>query len=237
MLVFILLTVGAYVLGALPLSYFAARLRHGIDLTKFGTGQAGAGNLWRMTSWKLAMPIGIFDLVKGAAMVWVAQSAGQNLAQQVAVGLAAIVGHNWSCFLRFSGGRGVSTAAGVILILPLINHVTNWGIVAFAIIIVVGSVTFRASPLAVLFGIISVSIVSWALADPPEATLGYLAILLIVITKRLTARPTRTTPVGRKQLLINRLFFDRDIRDKRGWMYRKPAGEESKRGKPPANEV
>ncbi len=153
MVIFILLTLGAYVLGSFPLSYLAARLRRGIDIRKYGTGQAGAGNLWRMTGWKLAMPIGIFDLLKGAVMVWAAESVGLNLAQQVVVGLAAILGHNWSFFLRFSGGRGVGTAAGVIIILPLINNLTQWGIVTFAIIIVIGAVTMRTSPLAVLAGL------------------------------------------------------------------------------------
>ena len=85
---FVLLVLGAYLLGSVPVSYLAARFSRGIDLRQYGTGQVGAGNLWRMTSWRLGLPVGIFDLGKGIAMVWVAQLVGLGIAQQVTVGSA-----------------------------------------------------------------------------------------------------------------------------------------------------
>ncbi len=62
---FALLVLGAYLLGTVPTSYLAAKLSRGIDLRQYGTGQVGGGNLWRMTSWKLGLPVGLFDLSKG----------------------------------------------------------------------------------------------------------------------------------------------------------------------------
>jgi len=67
------------------------------------------------------MPIIPFDLGKGMLAVWIAHLVGLDVTQQVIVGLATIVGHNWSVFLRFGGGRGMLTTLGVALILPLIN--------------------------------------------------------------------------------------------------------------------
>ena len=111
---FALLTLGAYLLGSLPVHYIVARISRGIDLRKYGTGQVGTGNLWRMTrSWKIGVSVALFDICKGIAMVLVAEAVGLNITQQVIAGLATIVGHNWSVFLRFSGGRGIGTALGI----------------------------------------------------------------------------------------------------------------------------
>ena len=221
---FVLLTSGAYLLGSVPASYLAARLFRGIDLRQCGTGQVGAGNLWRMTSWKLGLPVGLFDLSKGLAMVLVAKSAGLDVSQQLAAGLAVIAGHNWPLFLRFNGGRGISTTMGVIFILPLINDVTRWTLIAFFVLPIIGALILRSSPLPVLAGAALLPVVSWAFHDPLPVILGYLAVFLVIVIKRLTVpRSADAASVGQRHLLLNRLFFDRDISDKRAWMYRKPA--------------
>ena len=220
---FVLLVLGAYLLGSVPASYIAAKLFHGIDLRQYGTGQVGGGNLWRMTSWKLGLPVGLFDLSKGLVMVCVAASVGLDIAQQLVVGLAAIIGHNWPVFLRFNGGRGISTTMGVIFILPLINDVTRWTLIAFFVLPIIGALILRSSPLPVLAGAAALPVVSWVFQDPLPVILGYLAIFLVIVIKRLTApRSADAASVSKRQLLLNRLFFDRDIKDRKVWMYRKP---------------
>ena len=229
---FILLTIGAYLLGSVPASYLVARMFRGLDLRQYGTGQVGGGNLWRMTSWRLGLPAGIFDSCKGMVMVWAAQAAGLTVAQQLAIGSAAIIGHNWPIFLRFSGGRGIGTTMGVVLILPIINSVTPWASVAFFAILITGSIALRSSPLPVLTAAVALPSVSWGVQETLSVILGYLAILAIIIIKRLTAPgSTDTTTVGKGQLILNRLLFDRDIRDRKVWMYRKPISpKEEKEG-------
>ncbi len=219
-----LLILAAYLLGSVPTAYLAAKFARGIDLRQYGTGQVGGGNLWRITSWKLGLPIGIFDLVKGMIMVWVAQLVGLDIAQQLTVGLAAIAGHNWPVFLRFSGGRGVGTASGVILILPLINGIIPWELIAFVAIALIGTLIMRSSPVPVLIGMAALPLVSWGVHEPLSVTLGFLAVFLIIVIKRLTVpRSDSTASIGRKRLLFNRLFFDRDIRDRRTWVRRTPS--------------
>ena len=229
---FILLTIGAYLLGSVPASYLVARMFRGLDLRQYGTGQVGGGNLWRMTSWRLGLPAGIFDSCKGMVMVWAAQAAGLTVAQQLAIGSAAIIGHNWPIFLRFSGGRGIGTTMGVVLILPIINSVTPWASVAFFAILITGSIVLRSSPLPVLIAAVALPSVSWGMQETLPVTLGYLAILVIIIIKRLTAPGSADTPtVDKGQLILNRLLFDRDIRDRKIWMYRKPISpKEEKEG-------
>jgi glycerol-3-phosphate acyltransferase PlsY len=173
-----------------------------------------------MTSWHLALPAGLFDLSKGLVMVWIAELAGLSIAQQLVVGLAAIIGHNWPVFLGFNGGRGVGTALGVILILPLINDMTPWAPIAFFSLLVAGSLLLRSSALPVLAGVTVMPIVS-AFYEPPSVTLAFAAIFLIIVIRRLTApRVAETTAMSRKRLLLNRLLFDRDIMDRKAWMYR-----------------
>ncbi len=221
---FVILVSGAYLLGSVPLSYIAAKLSKGIDLREYGTGQVGGGNLWRMISWKLAVPVGLFDVTKGMMMVLVAESAGMDVTRQLTVGLAAIIGHDWPIFLRFHGGRGIGTAAGVIIILTIIDSITPWLTITFIAIIAVGILIMRSSPLPVLIAFAILPVTSWWLHEPLSVTMGFLAMLLIVVIKRLTAqRSAEMVSTSRRWLWLYRLLFDRDIPDRKAWMYRKPA--------------
>ncbi len=153
---FILLILGAYLLGSVPVAYLVAKWSRGIDLRQYGSGSIGVSNLWQSTSKWVAMPIILFDLGKGILVVWIAQLLGLGIAQQVTVGLAAIVGHNWPVFLRFSGGRGALTALGVVLILPTINNLVPWAVVVALAIAAIGFFVFHNMPLGVGAGITAV---------------------------------------------------------------------------------
>jgi len=223
MTIWFALMLGAYLLGSVPVSYLVAKWSRGIDLKQYGTGQVGAGNLWRMTSRRLGFLAAIFDLIKGMVMVWVAELLGLDVAQQLAVGLAVILGHNWPVFLRFHGGRGIVIALGIVIIFPLINEMMLWWVVAFWSILVIGVIIMRSSPAPILFAIASLPLVSWCFHEPLSLTLGFLAMFLIVVIKRLTApRPAEAIQISKGRLLLNRLFFDRDIMDRITWMYRRP---------------
>lgn len=217
---FILLVIGGYLLGSIPASLLAARAR-GHDLRKLGTFQVGAGNLWRTTSRRLAVIVGIYDFFKGIVMVTVAFRLGLEPAQQLAIGLAVVIGHNWPVFLRFHGGRGIATAAGLILFMPIIDPLTYWGAVAFLVVLIGGVVLFRSTPVAVLIGVALQPVFMAAFTEDIAVTLAYIALLLVIIIKRLTAQKNtdiRTTGIGR--VLLNRLLYDRDIADRKAWVNR-----------------
>ena len=216
-----LLILGAYLLGSVPTAYIAAKLSRGIDMRRFSDGNVGASNLLRLTSKRIGIPVIILDLGKGMVAVWAAQVVGLDITQQVTVGLAAIIGHNWSVFLRFSGGRGVLTTLGAVFMLPLINNLVPWGIVAFLAIAGIGLFIIHNLPVGVSAGILATPLVSWGVGEPLPITLGFLAMLLIMVIRRLTApRTPFTASVTPGQLLVNRLLFDRDIRDKKAWINR-----------------
>ena len=225
-----LLIVGAYLLGSVPAAYLAARWSRGIDIRRCGDGNVGATNLTRLTSKRIAIPVIIFDVGKGALMVWAAQLLGLDITQQVTVGLAAIIGHNWPVFLRFNGGRGIFTSLGVISILA------PWlGLIA--LIIAYGMAPFRQLALGTIIALASLPIFSWFLSQPLGVTdklplaLGFLVIFLVVVIRRLTApRTIFTASVSPGRLLANRLLFDRDIRDREAWINQRQSQTEKQRG-------
>lgn len=108
--------VAAYLLGAIPTSYLTARLVKGIDLRQVGSKNLGATNLYRSLGWRYAVPVGLFDLAKGAIPVWLfGPRAGGGAWVALLLGATAVVGHVFSVFVGFKGGKGVATAAGVVL--------------------------------------------------------------------------------------------------------------------------
>ncbi len=212
-----LLTLGAYLLGSVPLAYLVAKWSRGIDIRQYGSGHTGAGNLRRTISMKAAVPIGIYDFFKGILMVYIARWVGLDITQQVVIGLAAIIGHNWPIFLRFNGGRGVATSIGVAFILM------PWGIAVFAVMITLSLLT-KSTPLPILLALAALPPTAWGLGQPPEVTLGLLAIFLLIVIRRLTPRRAAiSASLSYRELLINRLLFDRDIRDAKAWLSQAPS--------------
>jgi len=110
-----LLVVAAYLIGAVPASYIAGRMAKGIDLREHGSGNLGATNTFRVLGAKVAAPVMVFDILKGTFPV-VAFSRWDGSGDwrwELAYGAAAIIGHVFSVYMRFKGGKGVATSAGV----------------------------------------------------------------------------------------------------------------------------
>ena len=108
----------AYLIGATPTSYIAGKVGKGIDLREHGSNNLGATNVYRVLGWKYAIPVGLIDMVKGAVPVAILGPWSNGPAWfAVALGLAAVLGHIFSPYVRFRGGKGVATAAGTFLAL------------------------------------------------------------------------------------------------------------------------
>ena len=124
---YISVAVVSYLLGSIPTGFLVARAR-GIDIRSVGSGNIGATNVLRV----LGKPAGVFvmfvDALKGAIAVLIAvrvigpifsgiQGNPANEWYGVCAGVAAILGHNFTCWLSFKGGKGIATSAGVLLAL------------------------------------------------------------------------------------------------------------------------
>lgn len=161
----------AYLLGSLPSSYVAGRLR-GVDLRENGSGNLGATNVYRVLGAGAAVPVVIFDVAKGfvPASLFPGWDGSADARLAIAYGLAAIAGHVWPVFLKFRGGKGVATGAGVLLALAPLTTVLAlliWiGVVSLTRYVSVASIT--AATLVPLLAV---------LLDAPRATVGFCALV------------------------------------------------------------
>ncbi len=118
----------AYVVGATPFGYLAGKLR-GLDIRQHGSGNIGATNALRVLGKPVGISVLVLDLLKGLLPVLIAMAVSERPAVQIATALAAILGHNYTFWLRFKGGKGIATTAGAILaIMPwaLLAAVIAW---------------------------------------------------------------------------------------------------------------
>jgi acyl phosphate:glycerol-3-phosphate acyltransferase len=113
------LVLAAYLIGSFPTSYVVARAVKGIDLREHGSGNLGATNAFRVLGWRAATPIFIVDILKGFLPAFLFPQIDGNVSVLWALvyGTAAIVGHVFSVYVKFKGGKGVATGAGVFLAL------------------------------------------------------------------------------------------------------------------------
>lgn len=108
----------SYLLGATPTSYWVGRAFHGVDLREHGSGNLGATNTYRILGWRSALPVILVDVAKGFVPVWFFPSwCDASFGWILAFGGAAILGHMFSLWVGFRGGKGVGTSAGVFLAL------------------------------------------------------------------------------------------------------------------------
>jgi len=105
---------GAYVFGALPIGLAVGKVVRGIDVREFGSGNIGASNVWRTLGPAWGIVVFALDVCKGLIPTLLAHHLAHAPAWlPVAAGVAAVLGHNFSPFLRFQGGKGVATTLGV----------------------------------------------------------------------------------------------------------------------------
>ncbi|MEA1903478.1 MAG: glycerol-3-phosphate acyltransferase [Actinomycetota bacterium] len=169
-----LLLVGAYLLGSVPFAQVIAKAK-GVDLREVGTRNVGAGNLTREVGAVWGTIAAILDGLKGLLPVWLARKAGLGLGAAGIAGLAAVVGHNWSIWLRSRSGRGMAPSVGLILALDpvLLVWAGGWAVAGWKI----------GGGLGGFLGWGLMPIVAVALGRPATETL-FLALLSIVLIGR-----------------------------------------------------
>ena len=175
-----LLLLGAYLLGSIPFAQVMARVK-GIDLRVVGSGNVGAGNLTRVAGWPWGAAAAILDGLKGLFPVLLAQNAGFGKGAAGMVGLAAVIGHNWSVFMRGRSGRGLATSVGMILALDpvLLVWTTSWSVAGWKI----------GGGVAGFLGWGLLPIVSAAMGRPANQSLVLLALSAVLMIRRIQGNP------------------------------------------------
>jgi glycerol-3-phosphate acyltransferase PlsY len=126
MLTLLAILVVSYIIGSIPTSLMAGKMLKGIDIRDFGSGNAGGTNAFRVLGWKAGLTVTLIDIVKGvvAAVSVVAFFRHHpidvfpdlnDVALRLLAGISAVIGHVFTLFAGFKGGKGVSTAAGMLI--------------------------------------------------------------------------------------------------------------------------
>jgi glycerol-3-phosphate acyltransferase PlsY len=144
----------AYVLGSTPTSFWVGRYLFGVDLRRVGSGNLGATNTYRALGWKAAIPVGLVDVLKGWFPVWFFPQHDHTAVWAWTLGYAgaAVVGHVFSFWVRFKGGKGIATSAGAFLALA------PWGVGVSLLVWAAVTFSFRMVSLGSLAAILTLPI-------------------------------------------------------------------------------
>jgi glycerol-3-phosphate acyltransferase PlsY len=195
---YLLIAVLGYLIGSIPNGLLIGKNLYNVDLRQFGSKNIGATNAFRTLGLWPAFWVFLTDAAKGVIAVYLGSFlAGTPIALLIG-GIAAIVGHNWSIFLKFTGGRGVATGLGVIAV--LVPQITAVIFLIWAIIVYLT----RYVSLASIIAAILVPIFMWFMGEKIEFLyFGILAALFVV---------------GRHKPNIDRLLKGTELKIKMGNM-------------------
>jgi len=176
----VLFYITAYLIGGIPFGYILAKIFAKVDIKQKGSKSIGATNVLRVVkekdpklAKKLAIATVVFDALKGAVLVLLAKAMGFPPAVWWMVGIMTVLGHCYSPFLKFEGGKGVATGMGVLLVLLPIE--TLIGIAVWAIV----AKTTKISSLASLSGLAAVVIASFIIHPELPYVRSHAPLLLL----------------------------------------------------------
>lgn len=172
-----------YVFGSIPFGLIAGKLFGGVDVREHGSGNTGMTNVMRTVSVPVALLVLVLDMAKVISVVVLARVFTESSGVETLAAIATIVGHNWSVFMGFSGGKGTATGWGGLLILSpvagLIASVIGLGAIAATRYVSLGSL------LAATTGAIVLAVMALIDLEPlPYALYGVAGATLIVIKHR-----------------------------------------------------
>jgi glycerol-3-phosphate acyltransferase PlsY len=173
----------AYLMGGVPFGVIIGRRFFGVDVSQSGSGNTGATNVYRVLGWKAAVPSALLDVAKGAVptllAIWLADPKwGVEWRDwfAIAAGMAAVLGHIYSPYRGLRGGKGVATAAGVIIVLQ------PWVIVILLVWFAGLVAAFRIVSVASMLAAVAYPVLVWLLySDRPAFVLFAIAAALSVV--------------------------------------------------------
>jgi len=131
----------SYLVGSIPTSIIVSKLTKGIDIRDYGSGNAGGTNVMRVLGWKQGLFVIILDSLKGVLAVIVIARLHYGAIPftnvtpfddftliQIIAGIAAVIGHVWTVFAGFRGGKGIATALGMLLMISTIDMLVAVGL-------------------------------------------------------------------------------------------------------------
>ncbi len=177
----------SYIIGSIPTGYIFGYLLKGIDIRKFGSGNVGATNAWRVLGKPAGITVLILDILKGYIPVVFLGSflaSRINLADKtilpVLLGLSCISGHNWTLFLGFKGGKGIATTLGVLFALSM--QVSGLKLILLLLILTWVLVFIIARIISIASVLTSIALPVYSLIFRQSNVVIFLSILLCMLS-------------------------------------------------------
>ena len=193
-----------YLLGSIPSAYIAARLATGRDIRQLGGSNVGGLNVFREVGPWPALAAGIVDVGKGAAAVAIAHWLLAVLPLFVLLaGLAAVIGHNWMVFLKFSGGKGMGATIGALaVLLPVYGY---WqGLLIFFGIILIPFIITRNIALSMGISLVFLPLIIWLGTKSGIGTIIAIVLGLVIAIRFLpTARAALVKSKTKKDFIFD----------------------------------
>ncbi len=185
-----------YLLGSTPSAYLATRLAAGKDIRRMGGGNVGGLNAFREVGFWPAAAVVIIDLGKGAAAVAVAYWLLEVTTPFVLLaGLAAVIGHNWMVWLKFSGGKGMGAAFGALAILfPVYGY--PQGLAILLGIILIPFIFTRNVALSMGIGLVALPFITWIGMKSGIGTIMAVVLGLLIALRFLPTAQTAIKKTG-----------------------------------------
>lgn len=189
----------AYLLGAVPFAYIAGRLKKGVDIRNMGGGNVGTTNALREIGTVTGLLVFAGDVLKGVLAILVAQWLGVSIIIVFIAGLAAVIGHNWSVFIKFGGGKGGATVIGIFLALAPVATA-----IAFGIMLIVAFLTSNLR-LSMMAGFIALPFILWGFGEPGNI-IAYSVVLPILVGLRIIPSIVKGAkdPQARKNFIVDK---------------------------------
>ena len=171
-----------FLVGSVPFAVLAM-IGSGVDIRKVGSGNPGFNNVLRVSKWRAALTL-LGDMGKGFLVVWLFLRPGDSVLTAWLYGFAVVLGHCYSPFLKFNGGKGIATSGGVMLVLyPL------WAAIALSVFVIVrvtGSLLKwkEAGTIGSLTAWVIFTLVMLAVAGPRHATMSLVMTLFLAWRNR-----------------------------------------------------
>ncbi len=200
----IIAVVCAYIIGSIPSGYIMGRLRKGVDIRQIGSHSLGAMNVFYQVGFVEGLTVLAADIGKGVAAVALARWLGVPLYAQLLAAAAIVIGHAFTVFLKFRGGRGGATCIGVLV------YLMPWGIPFYAGIFGLSLLLTHYPTLSYSLAFLCFPFVAWLKYHSVEFIIFSIAILLLPALKYIPRiRQMRAAGGSWRHVLLRKSFKDR----------------------------
>jgi len=169
----------SYIMGSIPFGFLIGKYCKGIDIRKYGSGNIGVANCFRIMGGKYAILVLIGDCLKGFLAVTVTRSIlnKEAMLTYLLIGIFAIIGHNWSIFLKLRGGKGIATTYGVVL--AFYPQIAIISAIIWAVIVLVT----KFAALGSIISVFSMLILSFIFTTKSDFKIFMIAIIIFAIIR------------------------------------------------------